>query len=80
MPKCRSITWKLLLDLGAAFCVMTAAGVERAQAALWSGWEQLGAPSTLSGAGILETPNCISWEAHRIDCFARGADRAMWHR
>ena len=25
-------------------------------------------------------PSCVSWSANRIDCFARGADNAMWHR
>jgi Repeat of unknown function (DUF346) len=43
-----------------------------AQAA-WNGWEGL-------GGIILEAPNCTSWGANRIDCFARGTDRAMYHR
>jgi len=80
MLKRSSITSKLLFVLGAAFGMTTTVGVERAQADIWSGWEHLGTPSTPSGAGILETPNCVSWQARRIDCFARGADRAMWHR
>jgi hypothetical protein len=46
----------------------------------WLGWKYVGAPSTPLGDGILETPNCVSWEANRIDCFARGADLAMWHQ
>ena len=72
MLKCGSIISKLLLVLGGAFGLATAAGVERAQAQ-WGGWELL-------GGIILEEPNCVSWGANRIDCFARGTDRAMWHR
>jgi|RhiMethySRZTD1v2_1073278.scaffolds.fasta_scaffold371232_2 hypothetical protein len=49
MLKCKSI--KLLLVLGAAFGVATAA-VERAQAR-WGGWESF-------GRLILEAPNCVS--------------------
>ncbi|WP_222184144.1 hypothetical protein [Geminicoccus harenae] len=45
-------------------------GTARAQ---WGGWESLG--------GIIkEEPECVSWGFNRIDCFARGTDRAMWHR
>ena len=41
--------------------------------ASWGGWESLG--------GILMSPpNCVSWAANRIDCFAAGTDHAMWHR
>jgi hypothetical protein len=32
------------------------------------------------GGSILEQPSCVSWGPNRIDCFARGPDRAMWHR
>ena len=28
----------------------------------------------------MEAPDCVSWGANRIDCFARGTDNAMWHR
>jgi Common central domain of tyrosinase len=41
--------------------------------AQWGGWESL-------GGIILETPDCTSWGANRIDCFGRGTDAAMWHR
>ena len=37
------------------------------------GWQSL-------GGVILETPDCTSWGANRIDCFARGTDAAMYHR
>ena len=41
--------------------------------AQWGGWENL--------AGIiLEQPDCVSWGPNRIDCFARGTNRAMYHR
>jgi hypothetical protein len=56
------------LFLAAAINLATPA----AQAA-WNGWEDL-------GGLILEAPNCASWGAERIDCFARGTDRAMYHR
>jgi len=39
----------------------------------WGGWEYL-------GGVIMETPDCVSWGASRIDCFARGTDNAMYHR
>jgi trypsin len=39
----------------------------------WGGWESL-------GGIILDRPSCVSWGSDRIDCFARGTDRAMWHR
>jgi hypothetical protein len=39
----------------------------------WHGWESL-------GGIILEQPDCVTWSANRIDCFARGTDRAMYHR
>jgi hypothetical protein len=39
----------------------------------WGGWENL-------GGTIKEAPNCVSWGANRIDCFARGDDNAMHHR
>jgi hypothetical protein len=30
---------------------------------------------------VLTTPpDCVSWSANRIDCFARGTDGAMWHQ
>jgi hypothetical protein len=41
--------------------------------AQWGGWEDL-------GGIIFEAPNCVNWGANRIDCFARGTDRAMYHR
>ncbi len=41
--------------------------------AQWQGWENL-------GGVILEAPECVSWGANRIDCFARGTDSAMYHR
>jgi len=37
------------------------------------GWESL-------GGTILEEPSCVSWGSNRIDCFARGTDKAMWHK
>ena len=39
----------------------------------WFGWESL-------GGAILEQPSCVSWGANRIDCFARGTDKAMHHK
>ena len=72
MLKCRSTISKLLLVFSVSFALATAALVERAQAQ-WGGWESL-------GGIILEEPNCVSWGANRIDCLARGTDRAMWHR
>ena len=39
----------------------------------WGGWEDL-------GGTILEAPSCVSWGPNRIDCFARGLNKAMWHR
>jgi hypothetical protein len=39
----------------------------------WGGWEFL-------DGTIMEAPDCVSWAANRIDCFARGTDNAMWHR
>jgi hypothetical protein len=39
----------------------------------WGGWESL-------GGVLLEGPNCVSWSANRIDCFARGTDAAMHHK
>ena len=37
------------------------------------GWENL-------GGAILEQPSCVSWGANRIDCFARGTNKAMYHK
>jgi Repeat of unknown function (DUF346) len=45
----------------------------RGARAAWGGWEDL-------GGILLEAPNCVTWGANRIDCFARGTDRAMYHR
>ena len=56
--------------------VLTAAVISLAPAparAAWGGWEDL-------GGVILEAPNCVAWSANRIDCFARGTDRAMYHK
>jgi hypothetical protein len=39
----------------------------------WGGWESL-------GGIILDRPSCVAWGPNRLDCFARGTDRAMWHR
>jgi hypothetical protein len=39
----------------------------------WGGWENL-------GGVLLDAPECVSWSSDRIDFFARGTDRAMWHR
>jgi len=39
----------------------------------WGGWEYL-------GGVVMGVPDCVSWGANRIDCFARGTDNAMWHR
>jgi hypothetical protein len=61
----------------AVFCGVVAAvgaGVASAPAqAAWGGWEDL-------GGKILEAPNCVTWSANRIDCFARGTDSAMYHK
>lgn len=40
----------------------------------WTPWARL-------GSGIVDSPSCVSWRASgqdRIDCFARGQDRAMY--
>lgn len=36
------------------------------------GWENL-------GGRIKDPPACVSWGPNRIDCFARGADDAVYH-
>ncbi len=63
----------------------TNSGTSFRNAALWTavnknlpgsgngGWESL-------GGAILEQPSCVSWGANRIDCFARGTDKAMHHK
>jgi hypothetical protein len=50
--------------------VLLAPAIARAQT---SGWASL-------GGTLLEAPDCVSWGPNRIDCFARGTDRAMFHR
>ncbi len=44
-----------------------------AYAQQWGGWENL-------GGTLRDKPECVSWDFNRIDCFARGTDRAMYHR
>jgi hypothetical protein len=61
-----------MFAMGLAASVLVAAG-PRLAVAQWQGWENL-------GGVILEQPECVSWSANRIDCFARGTDRAMYHR
>ncbi len=39
----------------------------------WGGWEGL-------GGTVMESADCVAWGENRIDCFARGADNAMYHR
>ena len=39
----------------------------------WGGWESL-------GGTVVSAPAAVSWEPERIDCFAAGADSALWHR
>src|SRR5450631_36195 len=39
----------------------------------WYGWEDL-------GGVITSGPAVSSWNAGRLDCFARGTDSALWHR
>jgi len=56
------------------------AGIIQARAAFaklqpqrWNGWEDLG--------GIITAgPAVSSWASNRLDCFAKGADNAMWHK
>jgi hypothetical protein len=62
----------LLLLVGVASGVSLVAGGGSARAQ-WGGWESL-------GGVILEEPACVSWGSNRIDCFARGTNRAMFHR
>ena len=56
-----------------AFLIGVVAAPPPAALAAWGGWQDL-------GGVILEAPNCVNWGANRIDCFARGTDRAMYHR
>ena len=39
----------------------------------WHGWEPLGGTITSGVAAA-------SWDANRLDCFARGTDNHMWHK
>src|SRR5215510_7733346 len=39
----------------------------------WHGWESL-------GGLITSGPAISSWASGRLDCFARGADNALWHK
>lgn len=39
----------------------------------WLGWQDL-------GGTIKSAPAVSSWEAHRLDVFARGMDDALWHK
>ncbi|WP_157935869.1 hypothetical protein [Paracoccus zhejiangensis] len=64
--------WRRLaaLALLALAALISAPTQSRAE---WGGWESL-------GGVVLEEQSCTSWGANRIDCFARGTDRAMYHR
>jgi hypothetical protein len=45
----------------------------------WVGQSQSNGWDSLNGQ-IIDTPNCVSWGANRLDCFARGGpDQAMQH-
>jgi hypothetical protein len=48
----------------------------------WSGWYSLGGPPAVGAGttGICESnPQAVSWAAGRIDVFAVGCDRQLWH-
>ena len=61
------------MTLGSAAAILAMLVLPGTARAQWGGWESL-------GGIILEEPECVSWSSNRIDCFARGTDRAMWHR
>jgi hypothetical protein len=39
----------------------------------WSRWKDM-------GGSLTSAPTITSWGVGRLDMFARGADRALWHR
>jgi hypothetical protein len=59
-----------LISLGISICF---AGSASAQ---WGGWEPLGGGPV---GGLLTQPACVAGGISTIDCFARGADGALWH-
>ena len=61
------------LYLAGALAALTLGAAPQPAQAQWFGWESL-------GGVILEEPECVSWGLNRLDCFARGTDRALWHR
>ena len=70
----RSAFPRFLAHSFAVFYLVASSSLLAPQArAQWGGWESL-------GGTILETPECKSWGANRIDCFARGTNQAMFHR
>ncbi len=62
-----------------AIAVLVAAGLAAPRPAAaqargdWAAWAPLGGISTAA-------PAVTSWGSGRLDVFARGADRALWHR
>jgi SpoIID/LytB domain protein len=46
----------------------------------WKTWESLGAPASTEGTGIAGDPGSVSWGRGRIDVFAPGNDRQVWHK
>ena len=45
----------------------------------WRGWVSRGGATGTPVGGLQNQPSCVSRNADHIDCFARGADGAMWH-
>ena len=37
------------------------------------------APVSAYQGNLTSDPDCVSWGANRIDCFARASDNALWH-
>ena len=47
----------------------------------WGGWANLSYPCTvLDGCGLTSSPAIASWGPGRLDVFARGPDKNIWHR
>ncbi len=65
--------WRIIRVAGAFLIGAWLSVAPGSARAAWGGWDNL-------GGVILEQPNCVSWGDNRIDCFARGTNRAMYHR
>src|SRR5215813_9291653 len=69
----RLLSLRLLSWCAGALAATAIAMASEPARAQWGGWEGL-------GGVILDAPSCENWGPNRIDCFARGTDRAMYHR